>query len=1315
MAKTGYFETPPSETDIPAPKLDATGSTGILLSTLWSQSGVFSIGSNSSIQYNEYTPIDPSTSIHSVTGCTNTAAAQILYYFIEKKGLKLTLTLQSDDAYTSKNGRITIKVKDDGSTPGTVSFATVNSRLENYQLNSAVHAATLMYACGVVQKASYSSTATSTSWATNLFYRAGLQSANHFYLGSTPGASSYWGANDENGNFTISDAGLEVIIENLLAGRPVGASFPGHALVIDGYNADKDLFHVNFGWGKTTSTRWYSRSEMREQGYYQFIYDLFTERIETLTVTSSHVYGTGTMVRAMEQAWSITGSNTVSFSSAVSGKSVTLTEYMKIKDSTTIRDFNMSVTVNNARLFSWGTAFYAEAGSVANFENFGGDLIVNTDKSNNVAVYCDSKSRLSFSANNTLIYGGNYAYGTADVLSAMRTARTNGTTPSTSVTDAAQYSFYGSDNDDSIVLSGNSLVIGKVNLRGGGDVIALTDNSRLYGDINSSDSSIVLNVTDNSRLYGNINGSGSKTITIDSTSSITGRLYSTLTLGFNFVLNSVADNHALFTATDYAYYLYSRATVSVDIANAEFGTYVLFAADPDDSYADYLDRLTLTVTGSGEADYTLCCNGTSTSKYADVVYEDLKFKLNVKVAPDSLLLPKVISVYASTTAATRSNVTVYAEFNSNIKAAQYSLDGSIWSTYDSGVTMSSNGTVYFRGQDGDGLISNVVSYTVSNIDRIAPDKPVANASTTEMTNKNVTITVTYSDDTATKQYSLDNIIWLAYTAAITMTANGTVYFRGIDAAGNISDVASYEVANIDKTAPAKPAASADITAATNKNVTVTASFSDDSANKEYSLDNRQWLTYTAGVTMTANGTVYFRAADAAGNISDVTEYAVSNIDKVAPVITLVGDTQSALYETSLTATVDDGSNLYYRIGNSAWLEYTAPITVRAKATYSFKATDAAGNIGTSSIVFSNIMYKAPANLVASKDALSWGTTGAPRYVAEYSMDSFEHAIRLTTTQTGLDSLNLPAGTYQWRVRSEDNGPWAQGESIISDNANTVPKTISSTANGNGDVFFATANGTWTDGYSAKHVGSVGDWSGTKELVSTNGKNRLYNLFFGSTDSNILLLTDDANGDALFVDDIYTELPGTVSQQQSRIAKIQEIRAGVGDDIVDMTSQRFEYIGDGLTIRGGSGNDTLWANKGDNMLFGDAGNDRLVGASGNDVLAGGMGNDRMHGGGGSDIFTFCDNWGDDKVEQLADGDVTLWFESGSLDNWDASTLTYTDGNNSVQVSGVTADKISLKFGDDGSEQHTLLMAQGAFEDTTSEKLFEEKGKGILAII
>ena len=99
--------------------------------------------------------------------------------------------------------------------------------------------------------------------------------------------------------------------------------------------------------------------------------------------------------------------------------------------------------------------------------------------------------------------------------------------------------------------------------------------------------------------------------------------------------------------------------------------------------------------------------------------------------------------------------------------------------------------------------------------------------------------------------------------------------------------------------------------------------------------------------------------------------------------------------------------------------------------------------------------------------------------------------------------------------------------------------------------------------------------------------------------------------------------------------------------------------------------------------------------------------RMHiySGGGNDIFCFGENWGKDTVEQLSGGKVTLWFENGSASNWNASMLTYTDGTNSVTVSGVV--NVTLKFG------AVDTAVSGAFLDAASEKIFEDKNSGMLA--
>lgn len=124
-----------------------------------------------------------------------------------------------------------------------------------------------------------------------------------------------------------------------------------------------------------------------------------------------------------------------------------------------------------------------------------------------------------------------------------------------------------------------------------------------------------------------------------------------------------------------------------------------------------------------------------------------------------------------------------------------------------------------------------------------------------------------------------------------------------------------------------------------------------------------------------------------------------------------------------------------------------------------------------------------------------------------------------------------------------------------------------------------------------------------------------------------------------------------------------------------------------------------------LMHRDAGDDRIVSGGGDDIIIGGAGNDSMHGGGGDDIFCFGSNWGTDTVEQLADGKVTLWFEFNS-GSWDETTLTYTDGNNSVTVKGVAAENIDIKL-------TAVPPTEGAFLQGASESVFEDKNKILLA--
>ena len=53
--------------------------------------------------------------------------------------------------------------------------------------------------------------------------------------------------------------------------------------------------------------------------------------------------------------------------------------------------------------------------------------------------------------------------------------------------------------------------------------------------------------------------------------------------------------------------------------------------------------------------------------------------------------------------------------------------------------------------------------------------------------------------------------------------------------------------------------------------------------------------------------------------------------------------------------------------------------------------------------------------------------------------------------------------------------------------------------------------------------------------------------------------------------------------------------------------------------------------------------------------------------------------------------------------------------SVRVSGVSADDVTLKFGIEQSEIFGDLYNNGAFSEFASQKVFEESGEGILASV
>ena len=359
-------------------------------------------------------------------------------------------------------------------------------------------------------------------------------------------------------------------------------------------------------------------------------------------------------------------------------------------------------------------------------------------------------------------------------------------------------------------------------------------------------------------------------------------------------------------------------------------------------------------------------NGTVSFRSFDAA-ENLSEVVSYTVNNIDKVAPATPVVSADITTPTNKSVTVTAKFAADAVKNEYKLGNGEWKSYTSDVVFTENGTVSFRSGDAAGNYTDIVSYTVRNIDKVAPATPLVSADITTVTNKNVTVRAAFSEDSVVKSYSFDNKNFKSYTSAVVMSSNGTVYFKAADAAGNVSNIVSYTVSNIDKTAPAKPIVKASTTSLTNKTVSVIATFSGDTVSKQYSRDNKTWMAYQSAIVFSSNGTVYFRGIDAAGNAGS-TSYTVSNIDKVAPDLTISGNSSSLCRKVTLKAAASDANGIkltQYSFDNKTWTAGTS-VTVTKNGTVYFKTTDNAGNVTTKSTAVTKISTVPPtANLLSN--------------------------------------------------------------------------------------------------------------------------------------------------------------------------------------------------------------------------------------------------------------------------------------------------------------------------------------------------------------
>ena len=1460
------------------------GCSDYLMDTWWDQSGTF-LG-NSEVELNAYCPIEPGAGNHSVTGCCNTAAAQIFYYFAQNGNL-FTLQLDEDDSNTV-NPDITIDASAaNAQRYGYLEFSEVNEKLYEFDVNSAEDVAALVFASGVIADSCYGEyvTSTYTSGIKEVFERAGFHGLKMDGVGSDL----------IDRNCILTDLGWETIKENIAAGKPVYTSIPNpaHAVVIDGYDAETDSVHINFGWGFwgnkeyieeyecCNGSGWYTRAECADLKINGLLYNITPDTVApgitinvsdpvdgSVTVSADFsddvgVYETWYKIGGTSKwqeytgAFSVTSNGVIYFKAVDKGKNssvknVTVDSIYELLDGHVVgsgETLNLSKKKNAVNtIINAGGRLNTNGGTATNTTvNLGGNLYVQSNgtaveiRENGGFVFVESGADVTF-AKNTIrgleitetctihantsavglkvdskgtvqIYDGGVAedtslyYGFVNVYDggvanytnvygsfSTTTLYVNGKTyysglviynggsanyttvgsigcmivdsggsASTTTVDGTMYIYSGGNAGGVTVNAGGNLYIkaegtatgirengGFVDVESGADVtfvsntirdFTVTEKTSVHAGTVTEDVSVILGElyiygggvangtvlgTENDRgdMYVYAGGTARDTVVRNGLLRISSGAvhYGTLQIsGNNAKVQCQSGGIINIDLTDRSAddgYFVTRVdgtptytiTVSADQA---FGEYKLIERSGEGQICTFIigdgstDFGTITVDRENRNDLNkVCYNGIN---YI-VVYNENHFDLKVvEVAPPE----KPIAV-VSTTEPTNKSVTVTPEFAADSVNNEYSYDGQYWMNYSDGSDFKfyENSSIYFRATNANGDVSEVTECVINNIDI---EKPVGSGKVKVTSSGNsfsLDWTGGFSDSgSGIKNYVVQIIdgadlrtviqeFTVTGTSYSSTLVDGKYYFyvRALDHAGNLSDKVSGNTAiSIETGAPGAPK---DFSAECSKGkVTLQWGASEVFDVSRYEIQIASDAGFTDIVqtddvyrkTTTAidlDDSKYYiriRAIDRSSNSSEWSDAVTVTVDTVAPILEISGNPDSwTCNDVVLTASANEGTIEYFDgtnwvVGNS--------MTVYENGEYTFRATDAAGNQSEKVVSVTKIDRKtAPDDLVVSGNILSWsGTVFAEKYFLELTSGNADGKLLFETEGTQVALYSSVQKSLGWQL-SADGENWLSGENITV----AAPESVRLVSDGDGnmDVFFASVSGSWNSFFDAIYQGG----NSIEAAVALAGKNKITDVFAGSEDADILLLTDDACGDVLFLEDIYSAFG-----DEARLSQIDEIRAGAGDDIVDLTSFRFDFESDGVTVYGGAGNDTIWANHGSNLIFGDGGNDNIIGGSGNDIISGGAGNDTLHGGGGDDIFCFGSDWGIDTVEQLADGSVTLCFgeENGV---WDESTLTYTSGENRVTVSG-TAD-VTIIYG--------VLsgMDERVFADGCSENIFEK---------
>ncbi len=1246
----------------------------ILTSTLWNQSGTINISVNgqqtplTGYTYNQYCPFTlsngVSTATRSLTGCTNTADASIVYYWLAK-GYRFDFEVADADYFDLRNGSAAITVSmTEAEKYGAASAETLNAVLAGGEYNSGDFIAALNFYCGIKNHSKYGTTTSTTYWHKNdfegtrngkVYKELGFDSS--YSLDES--TSDFFTTTRMNGKtYThLTEEGYALVRECIDYGEVIRVSIPGHSIYLDGYRYNTGSgeyeYHLNYGWGVYSSgSRWYTGDEMIQQDIGFIILDI-TPHVTVTVKSDSGCYEAGSMLRGLERLNHVRNdtATTVTFAGELAGKTVELDESWSVTSQVDVDFTNFNIDFSSV-------AQEAIASTQAmTFSDLTGNIVVNYNGSC-YAVKGSESEELTVTVNGGGVFSGFYSDGINSVFRLLNSYSASGYSVLSSILPAARgVAFFAGTEDDTVVLKNKSAVLGDMELGGGNNCIRIENGSVWYGDLDSA-------------------------------------------ADIELVLTSAAAESAFVTIRDDVRQWADNASLQVTVGDDAAGKYLLVdASGPGGS--SYLHDVSVTVVKEKQK-YSL--KPSEQCSLGKLSIEGGKLYFEIVRSVSLLKNGKVTQMENYISGAVLS-----ADGNDTMKIDAFGLssdtqilDGGtqIVSSGDSaaGTLVKSGGMMILSGGSASGTVLNK-----------GGSMTVRRSGEAEFTTVKYGGRMVVSSGGTAEKTILNSggrmFVSRGGTACETLRNKGkiSVLSGGVVSGGRTSDGGVVTVSSGGSAVDIQISSGGKMTvkkggrvsglSVTDSDCEVTfaagAVFTFQIAS--LTLDDRLWINDWASILG-----------------KEEIAYEVRSSEMNAGVYKLAYNAED--FSSAVTVCSADGVTVY------GSLKAGETLTAGDK-TFSLTFDPVNRSLLTLLVADKNDPAPLPENLSGDAGKISWDPVSGAGSVLEIARRNKKGSIALKVAKNGVELYGTASGSYVWHVRAAERTEWADGKKFTAGSSGENQKYTAS-ANGISDIFWAGASEQWSGYYEAKHTGNK-SWSGTGEKVALKGKNKISDLFYASADANILYLTDDKNGDALFVDDIYTELPSKL-KAQSRLSQIDEVRAGRGSDVIDFTSRRYSYSGGGVIFRGGAGDDTIWANKGKNHLFGDAGNDRLVGASGDDFFIGGSGDDSIHGGGGDDIFCFAGEWGDDTIEQLAGtgNSVTLWFAEGisksdlkissSGKNTEISTL-YGD----ITVKNIAENKINFRFGSDRFEsQYAQLKELGAFSEISSEKIFEEEDKKIV---